>query len=124
MSLVRGLQCKECHREYPKSAVYVCEYCFGPLEVGYDYDAIMGRMTREAIESRPRNLWRYRELLPIDGEPQVGSGLHALRAAFGQCRRPFLIRGPAARRALQDGPNLIPAQRVPQPGQPFPLRRR
>jgi threonine synthase len=72
MSLVRGLQCKECHREYPKSAVYVCEYCFGPLEVGYDYDAIMGKMTRSVIESRPRNLWRYRELLPIDGEPQVG----------------------------------------------------
>ena len=72
MSWVRGLQCKECKREYPKSAIYVCEYCFGPLEVMYDYAAIMGRMTRCAIESRPRNLWRYRELLPIDGEPQVG----------------------------------------------------
>lgn len=72
MSLVRGLQCKECERQYPKSALYVCEYCFGPLEVVYDYPAVMGRMTRRVIESRPRNLWRYRELLPIDGEPQVG----------------------------------------------------
>ncbi len=72
MSLVRGLQCKECGREYPKSAVYVCEFCFGPLEVMYDYPRIMGMMTRQAVESRPRNLWRYRELLPIDGEPQVG----------------------------------------------------
>ncbi len=72
MSWVRGLQCKECCREYPPSAIYVCEYCFGPLEVKYDYSAIMGMMTRHAIESRPRNLWRYRELLPIDGEPQVG----------------------------------------------------
>jgi threonine synthase len=72
MSLVRGLQCKECQREYPKSAIYVCEFCFGPLEVMYDYSAIQGMMTREAIEGRPRNLWRYRELLPIDGEPSVG----------------------------------------------------
>jgi threonine synthase len=72
MSLVRGLQCKECGREYPKSAIYVCEYCFGPLEVMYDYPTIMGMMTRAAIESRPRNLWRYRELLPIEGEPRVG----------------------------------------------------
>jgi threonine synthase len=72
MSLVRGLQCKECGREYPKSAIYVCEYCFGPLEVMYDYSSIMGMMTRAAIESRLRNLWRYRELLPLDGDPQVG----------------------------------------------------
>src|SRR6058998_3698093 len=72
MSLVRGLQCKECGREYPKSAVYVCEFCFGPLEVMYDYSSIMGMMTRSVIESRPRNLWRYRELLPLDVEPQVG----------------------------------------------------
>jgi threonine synthase len=72
MSWVRGLQCKECGREYPKSALYVCEFCFGPLEVMYDYSSMMGMMTRAAIESRPRNLWRYRELLPIDGEPQVG----------------------------------------------------
>jgi threonine synthase len=72
MSLVRGLQCKECLREYPKTAVYVCEFCFGPLEVMYDYSSIMGMMTRQAVESRTRNLWRYRELLPIDGEPRVG----------------------------------------------------
>jgi threonine synthase len=72
MSVVRGLQCKECGREYPKSAIYVCEFCFGPLEVMYDYPAIMDMMTRAAIEGRPRNLWRYRELLPIDGEPRVG----------------------------------------------------
>jgi threonine synthase len=50
----------------------VCETCFGPLEVVYDYDAIRRVLTREAIEARPRNLWRYRELLPIDGEPRIG----------------------------------------------------
>src|SRR6185436_4768957 len=51
---------------------HVCEICFGPLEVAYDYDAIKRVLTRELIESRPRNLWRYRELLPVDGEPKIG----------------------------------------------------
>ena len=52
--------------------LHVCETCFGPLEVVYDYDAIRRVLTREVIERRPRNLWRYRELLPIDGEPHIG----------------------------------------------------
>lgn len=72
MSYVRGLKCRECGRLYPKEPLYVCEYCFGPLEVDYDYGKIKERLTREEIESRPKNLWRYRELLPIDGEPQTG----------------------------------------------------
>jgi threonine synthase len=46
--------------------------CFGPLEVQYDYDAISKVLTRELIESRPKNLWRYKELLPVSGEPKVG----------------------------------------------------
>jgi threonine synthase len=71
-STVLGLKCRECGADYPKLAVHVCETCFGPLEVIYDYAAVARRMTREAIESRPRNLWRYRELLPIDSEPTVG----------------------------------------------------
>ena len=72
MSFIRGLRCRECARCYPPKAIFVCEYCFGSLEVDYDYDAIGRRFTREAIEKRPANLWRYRELLPIDGEPAVG----------------------------------------------------
>jgi threonine synthase len=72
MSTVTGLKCRECGTDYPQIAVHVCETCFGPLEVVYDYAAVAKQMTREAIESRPRNLWRYKELLPIDGEPQVG----------------------------------------------------
>ncbi len=72
MSFVKGLRCRECHREYPKEALHVCEYCFGPLEVAYDYDAIGKSLTREAIESRPPNMWRYRELLPVDEDPTVG----------------------------------------------------
>ena len=72
MSYLKGLRCRECAREYPAKAIYVCEFCFGSLEVDYDYAAMHGRFTRAAIESRPQNIWRYRELLPIDGEPAVG----------------------------------------------------
>ena len=72
MSYLKGLKCRECGREYPKEAIYVCEYCFGPLEVIYDYEKIKKVLTREAIESRPKNLWRYRELLPIEGDPTDG----------------------------------------------------
>jgi threonine synthase len=71
-SHVTGLRCRECGQAYPQEPLHVCETCFGPLEVVYDYDAIRACLTREAIESRPRNLWRYRELLPVDGEPAVG----------------------------------------------------
>ncbi len=72
MSYVKGLKCRECARLYPKDPLYVCEYCFGPLEVDYDYEKIRKKLTRDAIESRPTNLWRYRELLPIDSEPTDG----------------------------------------------------
>ncbi len=72
MSCVQGLKCKECGREYPKEALYVCEFCFGPLEVEYDYTEVAKRLTRDVIMMRPRNLWRYQELLPLDGEPTDG----------------------------------------------------
>jgi threonine synthase len=72
MSFVKGLQCRECSQEYPKKPLHVCETCFGPLEVVYDYDRIKRSISREKILARPKNLWRYRELLPIDGEPQAG----------------------------------------------------
>lgn len=72
MSYVKGLKCRECHRQYPTEALYVCEFCFGSLEVDYDYDKIKAVLTREKIERGPKSIWRYRELLPIDGEPTVG----------------------------------------------------
>jgi len=72
MSYVNGLKCRECGREYPIEPVYVCEFCFGPLEVIYDYKNIKKVLTKNTIGKREKNLWRYRELLPIDGEPQVG----------------------------------------------------
>jgi threonine synthase len=67
-----SLKCRECGRHYPKEALHVCEFCFGPLEVDYDYDLIATALTRERIQSRRTTMWRYRELLPIDGEPTVG----------------------------------------------------
>src|SRR4030066_321588 len=72
MSYVKGLKCRECNREYPVEPIYVCEFCFGPLEVVYDYKKIKKVLTKKNIKSRGENLWRYKELLPIDGEPQVG----------------------------------------------------
>lgn len=72
MSFVKSLCCRECSREYPKQALYVCEYCFGSLEVNYDYEGIRKVMTRKKIQEGPKSLWRYRDLLPIDGEPTAG----------------------------------------------------
>jgi threonine synthase len=66
------LKCRECGRQYPKKAVHVCEYDFGPLEADYNYEEIKRSISRSVIESRPYSLWRYRELLPIDGDPTVG----------------------------------------------------
>ncbi len=72
-SFMKALKCRECGQEYPLEATHVCEFDFGPLEVVYDYDRIRGQLTRERIESRPQTMWRYRELLPIAGEPTVGA---------------------------------------------------
>ena len=66
------LKCRECGRQYPKKAVHVCEFDFGPLEADYNYDLIKHSISRQLIESRPHSMWRYRELLPIDGDPTVG----------------------------------------------------
>ena len=72
MSYLEGLKCRECGREYAVEPIHVCEFCFGPLEVIYDYKSIQKVLTKRTIERREKNLWRYRELLPIDGKPQVG----------------------------------------------------
>ena len=72
MGYVLGLKCRECGREYPKEVLFVCEYCFGSLEVDYDYRAIKKELTKEALAGRPKTMWRYKELLPLDEEPTVG----------------------------------------------------
>lgn len=73
MTHMKSLRCRECAQEYELKATHVCEFCFGPLEVAYDYDLIRRTLTRETILSRPANMWRYRELLPIAGSPTVGN---------------------------------------------------
>ncbi len=72
MNNVTGLRCRECAKTYPVDPVHVCEFCFGPLEVIYDYDYIKSVLTRDKIALREPNMWRYKELLPLDGEPAVG----------------------------------------------------
>jgi threonine synthase len=70
---VRGLKCRICGKAYPKEPLNFCTEDFGPLEVDYDYESIAESLNRGKIEMRPNTMWRYRELLPIDGEPTVGA---------------------------------------------------
>ncbi len=70
--LVKGLICRECGRSYPKEPLHICEYCFGPLEVDYDYKAIARSFTAKNVKNRDTDMWRYRELLPVDKEPTIG----------------------------------------------------
>jgi threonine synthase len=74
MEYVLGLRCKGCGKQRGKDAIAACDECWASLEPVYDMDAVRATFTRDTIASRPRDLWRYRELLPIDGEPTVGRG--------------------------------------------------
>jgi threonine synthase len=78
-----------CGASFPAEALFVCDQCLGPLEVTYDYDAIRAAVTRDEVTARPKNLWRYRELLPIEGEPRTGfhSGCTPLLRADRLARR-------------------------------------
>lgn len=71
MSFATALRCRECSREYPIAPKHVCEYCFGPVEVTYDYEAIARVISRERISNGPTSLWRYADLLPVDEEYRV-----------------------------------------------------
>ncbi len=74
MAFVDGLRCRECGRTYPAEALHVCEFCFGPLEVAYDYDAVSAAMTRESVAAGPPTIWRYAPLLPAKAEGAVDLG--------------------------------------------------
>jgi threonine synthase len=67
-----SLRCHLCQTVFPAGPLWVCDRCLGPLEVAFDYDAIRPRLSRESIAAGPKSIWRYRELLPITGEPQTG----------------------------------------------------
>ena len=68
MPHVTSLRCRSCGHEYPIEPQNVCEFCFGPLEVSYDYDAIARSVTRESIERGPLTMWRYDDFLPVEAE--------------------------------------------------------
>ncbi len=74
VDFVSGLRCRECGRAYPAEALHVCDFCFGPLEVTYDYERVAATMTRERIASGPRSIWRYADLLPVSDPAPVDLG--------------------------------------------------
>ncbi|MFB3093880.1 MAG: threonine synthase [Dehalococcoidia bacterium] len=74
MSFAKNLRCRECGRVYPLDPMHVCEFCFGPLEVFYDYEALRRTLTRERIERGPLSMWRYADLLPVTAEAAVDIG--------------------------------------------------
>jgi len=80
VSFVQGLRCRECHHAFPAEALHVCEWCFGPLEVVYDYEAIAAATSRETIAAGPPSIWRYANLLPAvnDGAVDLGAGFTPL----------------------------------------------
>lgn len=72
MAKMKALVCRECGREYPTDPIHVCELCFGPLEVKYNYQDIKKTISRKTVEAGPFSMWRYVDLLPIEHEPTVG----------------------------------------------------
>ena len=77
------LRCRECGKTWGNQPRSICEDCFSPLEVAYDYDALRGEFTREKIAQGPPSMWRYRALLPLpeNYEPSVPAGFTPLLAA-------------------------------------------
>src|ERR1700694_4339357 len=77
---VKRLRCRECGRLRDFEPAYVCDHCFGPLEVAYDFDEVRELVSRESIARGPNTIWRYRELLPApQGEPiDLGTGFTSL----------------------------------------------
>ncbi len=82
MSYVRALSCRKCGREYPPQPINLCDFCFSPLEVIYDYKSMAEAVSRERLSSGPVSMWRYRDLLPVDGEVvDIGAGFTPLTKA-------------------------------------------
>lgn len=83
MSFVETLRCRGCAREYPVEPLNVCEFCFGPLEVTYDYDSMARSVTRKKIEDGPYTMWRYHDFLPVnpDAVVDIGTGFTPLLRA-------------------------------------------
>jgi len=79
----QGLKCRECGAEYALEALYVCERCFGPLEVAYRQDRRLSvAERRRRIQSGPQNIWRYSDFLPLAGGPPGPSSRRTSRAGL------------------------------------------
>ncbi len=74
MPNVSGLVCRECGRTYLVEPIYACDFCFGPLEVKYDYAAASRAVSRAKIKDGPATIWRYDDLLPVGREKAVNIG--------------------------------------------------
>jgi threonine synthase len=68
---LQALKCKECGTTYPLEARYVCDDCFGPLEVAYDFSDLDAASTRRRIQAGPQSIWRYSDFLPFDSQPRT-----------------------------------------------------
>ena len=84
MTTAERLQCRECGAEYPLEALYVCERCFGPLEVAYDHTRLTKDLDglRRRIQAGPQNIWRYADFLPLMDGPPGPSGRLASRVGL------------------------------------------
>ena len=75
-----SLQCRECKKEYETAFKYVCDDCFGPLDVKYDFPTL----TKDTFANREQTYWRYFELLPIENKSNIvsiGAGMTPLTKA-------------------------------------------
>jgi threonine synthase len=78
-----GLKCKECGAAYPLEALFVCDQCFGPLEVAYDFGELDPAELKRKIQAGPSSIWRYADFLPFAGRPadRLQAGLTPLLKA-------------------------------------------
>jgi threonine synthase len=70
----QALKCKECDERYPLEALFVCEKCFGPLEVEYDLSGLDPAETRRRVQAGPQSIWRYADFLPFERPPRSALG--------------------------------------------------
>ena len=101
------LRCRECGRTWGNEPRNICDDCFSPLEIAYDYDALKGSISRESISQRSPNMWRYSELLPLPPgyEPRLPVGFTPLLQAPRLAEK---LSGNLLRRSDQlKGPLLI-----------------
>ena len=79
MSYATNLRCRKCGREYPLEPLNLCDFCLSPLEVNYDYKAMAEVVSPEKLAEGSQSMWRYRDLLPVEGEVvDIGTGFTPL----------------------------------------------